>query len=196
MLALKILGKLILAFISFFAFVEIIRGLLFLQIPEAVWLAILGFWFVALIFLEVVWLWRKRKPFPRFLTHLQFAPLAILLFSVAATLLFDAAMIQHSKYRIHSYIYSNVPPEENIELDLHNYTFRGMCCEGDCGARAWLYGETAREGSSSSDAAVRARSLRARMLIFDLTLKDIDQAEQDEDETVRKLAAHFRKGDL
>ena len=196
MLALKILGKIALGFISFFAFVIIIRNSLSLQIPETVWLATLGFWFIALVSLEVAWLWRKRKPFPLFLTHLRYAPLAVLFSSIVITLLFDVVMIQHSKSKIRAYVYSNVLPEEKIELDLHPNTFRGMCCEGDCGNYAWLYGETAREGSSSSDAAVRARSLRAKRLIFDLTLKDIDQAEQDEDATVRKLAATFRRGDL
>ncbi len=194
MLVLKILGKLVLGFISFFAFLRIIFSLLSLQVPEGIWSALIGFWIIALVCLEIVWLWRKQKPFPRFLAHLRYAPLAVLFFFIAVTILFDAAMIQHSKYKIRAYIYSNTPPEQKVELKLHHNSFRGMCCEGDCGDYARLYGETAREGSSSSNAAVRARSLRARRLIFDLRLTDIDEAERDEDATVKNLGASFRRG--
>ncbi len=195
MLALKILGKLVLGFISFFAFIGIIRSLLLLQIPESVWWIILGIWITALVSFEVVWLRRKQKPFPRFLIHLRYAPLAILFFSIAVTLVFDAAMIEYSKYKVRSYIYSSVSPEEKIELDLHS-NYRSWCGTGFSDHYASLYGETARTGSSSSDAAVRARSLRARMLVFDLPISAIEQAEQDEDAIVRKLAARFRKGEF
>ena len=201
MLALKILGKIILGSLSFLAFVGIIRSLFLLPIPAIVWWAILVFWFVALISLEIVWLRHEREPFPRLLAHLRYAPIVIFSLFLFITPIFDAAMVQYSKHQIHSYVYGNTPPEQEFRLDLHN-TDRGWCGNGYSATEYWLYAETAAEGFSSSDPKVRARSLRMSLQTYDWLNgveentpfpKLIKQAAQDEDPLVRQMATEFLK---
>ena len=121
MLALKILYKLTLGFVSFYALMWLIEILMRWRLREQTLIVMLIVWLVPLILLEVVWLWRKRKPLPRFLTHLRYAPLAVLFSFIVITLSFDAVMVQYSKYQIRSYVYGNMPPEEKFRLDLHKY---------------------------------------------------------------------------
>ena len=200
MLVLKILSKLILGFVSVWLLVALIQTVRGLSLPGAFWLTFLSVWVVAFITLETLWLWRKSNPFPRILKHLRYAPLAITVFFLTFTAIFDAAMVQHSKYQIRTYVYGNTPPEEEFRLDLHN-TDRGWCGNGHSATEYWLYSDTAAEGFSSSDAAVRARSLRMSLQVYDWLngVRDgafpklIEQARQDEDPLVRQMAAEFLK---
>jgi len=200
MLALKILGKLALGFISGYALILLIQITRGLFLPDVFWLVVLGFWLVGFIVLEVNLLWRKKNPFPRILKHLRYAPIAVLLLFIPITLAFDAAMIRYSKYKIHTYVFSNTPPEQKVKFELHN-DYRGWCGNGYPAQEYWLYADTAAEGFSSSDAAVRARSLRASIELYDWLngVKEgpfpqlIRQAEQDEDALVREITAEFRK---
>ena len=160
MLALKILGKIALGFISGYSLILLIQITRGLFLPDPFWLTVLGFWIIGFIALEVNLLWRKKNPFPRILKHLRYAPIAVLLLFIPITFTFDAAMISYSKYKIRSYVYSNTPPEQEVKFELHN-DYRGWCGNGYSAQEYWLYADTAAEGFSSPDAAVRARSLRA-----------------------------------
>lgn len=204
MLVLKILGKLILGFVSVFLLIALIQNVRGLSLPGAFWLIFLSVWVIAFITLETLWLWRESNPFPRALKHLRYAPLAITFFFLTFTAIFDVAMVQHSKYQIRSYVYSNTPPEQEFRLDLHN-TDRGWGGNGHSATEYWLYSDTAAEGFSSSDAAVRARSLRMSLQVYDWLngVRDgafpklIEQAAKDEDPFVRQMATEFlqeRKG--
>lgn len=208
MVALKILGKIFLGFVSFFALVAITQSLWLLQIPAFIWWVFLSVWFVALLTLEVLWLRRKQKMFPRLLTHLRFAPLAVFTSFFAVTVLlllfnastertartyYDAVNIQLSKHKIRAYVYGNTPPEQDVTLYLFNDA--GGCLNGMVAREAELYRATAQEGLSSSDAAVRARSLRASIQVYDsLQGGDISfaqKAAQDEDLQVKQIAMKF-----
>ncbi len=211
MLALKILGKILFGIISFFALVAITRSLWLLQIPALIWSVFLGFWFIALLTLEVLWLRRGQKPFPRLLTNLRFAPLAVLISFVAATTLtllfnaateqkartnFDAVNIQQSKHKIRAYVYGNTPPEQEVTLYLFNDV--GGCLNGMVAREAELYIETAREGLTNSNAAIRARALRASTQVYDSLqggdfafLQAVEQATRDENSQVRQIATKF-----
>jgi hypothetical protein len=201
MLALKILYKLALGFVSFYALMWLIEILVRWRLREQTLIVMLVIWLIPLVSLEIVWLWRKRKPLPRFLTHLRYAPIAILFSFIVITLSFDAAMVQYSKYQIHSYVYGSMTPEQEFRLDLHN-TNRGWCGNGQSATEYWLYADTAAEGFSSSDPKVRARSLRMSLQTYDWlngVEKDspfpklIRQAAQDEDPLVRQMAMEFLK---
>lgn len=196
-MALKILGKLVLCVVSVWLLVTRIHLMRGFCLPGAFWLLFLGVWVIAFVALETVWLWHKSKPFPHTLTHLRYAPLAIFLFFLAITMVFDAAMVQYSKYQIRAYVYGDTPPEQQVTLDLHN-TDRGWCGNGRLANRYWLYGDTAAEGFSSSNPAVRARSLRVSLQVsYPNSVYEgpfpqiIKQAAQDEDPLVRELATKF-----
>lgn len=196
-MALKILGKLVLGVVSVWLLVMLISLVRGFYLPGAFWLVFLGVWVIALVALETIWLWRRSKPFPRALTHLRYAPLAIFLFFITITMVFDAAMVQYSKYQIRGYVYGNMPPEQEVTLDLHN-TNRGWCGNGRLATEYWLYGDTAAEGFSSSDPAVRARSLRVSLQVsYPSSVYEgpfpeiIKRAAQDEDPLVKELAAKF-----
>jgi hypothetical protein len=197
-MALKIFGKLVLCVVSVWLLVMLISLVRGFYLPGVFWLIFLGVWVIALVVLETVWLWRKSKPFPGALTHLRYAPLAIFLFFIAITLIFDAAMVQYSKHQIRAYVYADTPPEQEVTFDLHN-TDRGWCVNGRLANQYWLYGDTAAEGFSSSDPAVRARSLRVSFQVS-YSSNGVDEgpfpqiikrAAQDEDPLVRELAAKF-----
>lgn len=173
-----------------------------LNIPEEIWLAVLGFWLIALIYFEVIWLRHKQKPFPRLLTHLRFAPIVVLFTFISITVLFnptgrddlsyfDALLVQHSKNKIRAYVYGNIPPEQEVWLDLYN-DIRGGCLNRMIARETELYRETAREGSSNYEAAVRARSLRIRLQIRDYSYITVQEAEKDSDEIVRRIALPLR----
>lgn len=210
MLVLKILAKLALGIVSFYALVTIIRSYWLSQVPGEIWSLLLAFWIAA--FLEILWLRRKQKPFSGLLSHLRTAPLAILLsFSAATglTLLFNAMTeqkaetyyeainIEHSKHKIRAYIYGNTPPEQEVTFYLYNDVWG--CLNGMLAREAELYNETAREGLTSFDAAVRARSLRASIQVYDsLQGGDVSflqtvklLASEDEDLLVRQIAMKF-----
>jgi hypothetical protein len=197
-MALKILGKLVHCAVSVWLLVALIQLVRGFYLPGAFWLVFLGVWVIAFVALETVWLWRKSKPFPRTLTHLRYAPLAILLFFLAITIVFDAALVQYSKYQIRAYVYGDTPPEQEITFDLHN-TDRGWCGNGRSANQYSLYADTAAEGLSSPDPAVRARSLRVSLQVYDWingvhdgpVTQHIKQAAQDEDPLVRELATKF-----
>jgi hypothetical protein len=197
-MALKILGKLVLCVVSVWLLVALIQLVHGFYLPGTFWLVFLVVWVIALVTLETMWLWRKSKPFPRALTHLRYAPLATAIFVLIIILTFDAVMVQYSKHQIRDYVYGNTPPTEDVFLDLHN-TDRGWCGNGRVANRYWLYGDTAAEGFSSSDPAVRARSLRVSLQVsYHTNGVDegpfphlIEQAAYDLDPLVRELATEF-----
>lgn len=202
MLALKIFGKLVLGFISVWLLVALIKTVnnFYFNLSDAFWLTFISVWVLAFVTLEILYLWREIKPFPRILKHLRYAPLAVTFFFLTFTAIFDVAMVQHSKYQIRVYVYSSAPSQQDVILHLHN-TDRGWCGNGRSATEYWLYADTAAEGFTSSDAAVRARSLRVSLQVYDWLngVKDgpfpqlIKQAAQDEDPLVREMATDFLK---
>lgn len=195
----KIICKIALAFMSFYSLVVLVEGLVFWRLRMTAFIALTVIWLVPLVALETFLLWRNKNPFPRLLTHLRFAPLAIMFFSIVVTIAFDAAMVQYSKYQIRDYVYGDAPPENEFRLKLHN-TYRGWCGNGYSANEYRLYAETAAEGFSSADPKVRARSLRISIQTYDWLngvekdspfSKLIKQAAQDEDLLVRQMAEDF-----
>jgi hypothetical protein len=212
MLILKILGKIAFGFISFLLLVALIDGLCLFQTSQIFWTAFLGFWLLAFFALEFIPLRRKNIPFQRLSNHFRFAPLSMFTTFVGAVIVttyflhvgaepqkfsFDKAVkIQHSKYKIRSYVYGFTPPEKEIVLYLYNDA-RG-CLNGMIQREAELYTETAHEGLTNSSATVRARSLRISIQVYDsfngsngLLVEKAEQLAQDEDLRVRQIAEKF-----
>jgi hypothetical protein len=182
-------------FVSFwllFALIPIVDGVF--QLPVAFWLTFLVIWMVAYLGLEALSLWHKI-PLPNTLAHLRYAPLAITLFSLSLITIYDLALVEYSRHQIRAYVYGNTPPNQDVRLALHN-TDRGFCGNGRMATLHWLYADTAAEGLSSSDAAVRARALRVSLQVFYGSLDDrlyglTKGAEHDEDPLVREMATAF-----
>jgi hypothetical protein len=196
MMALRILGRIALGFVSFWLLVFLIQTVRGFYLPSEFWIAFLSVWSVTLIVLEILSLCNK-KPLPRLLTHLRFAPLAITVSFLVIVVVFDAAMVQYSKHKIRAYVYGSMPADQEIYLQLHN-TDRGWCGNGRMATRYWLYGATAAEGFSSPDPAVRARALRVSLQVYyphimgdDPLTPLIKRAAQDRDPLVRELAINY-----
>lgn len=186
-------------FLSAYAFVLFGSIFWWLHISENFWVTILGGWLAAWVILETITIWRKQISFPRLLTHLRYAPIATFIFFLVTVLAYDEAMILHSKWSIRQYMYSNASPELTPSLELYN-NHRGWCGNGYSAAIYALYADTAVEGFESSDPAIRARSLRASIEVYDWLNgvddgpfpKLIEKADNDPDPMVRKIAADFR----
>lgn len=212
MLILKILGKITFGFVSFLLLVAMIDGLCLFQTSEVFWLIFLGFWLLAFFALEFISPRRKNMPYRRLLNHFRFAPFSMFTTFVGAVIVttyllhvgmkpqdvsfYQAIKIQHSKYKIRSYVYGITPPEKEVVLYLYNDA--GGCLNGIVQREAELYTETAHEGLTSSRAAVRARSLRISIQVYDsfngsngLLVKKAEQLAQDEDLRVRQIARKF-----
>jgi len=169
------------------------------NIRGSVWVVALCSWLSAWAALEILAFRRRRNSPSRLLTHLRYAPMAVLVIFVAVVLAYDEAMILRSKWEIRQYVYSNQSPETAKSFDLHN-NYRGWCGNGYSAAIYDLYADTAAEGFDSPDPAVRARSLRASIEVHDWLNgvsdgpfpKLIERAGNDPDPIVRKIAAEFR----
>jgi hypothetical protein len=166
-----------------------------LHLTENVWIIVLCSWFAAWVLLELLCVWRKRNLCPRLLTHLRFAPIATCLFFLITLIAYDQAMILHSKWKIRQYVYGSASPATRLSLELHN-DYRGFCGNGASVHFYALYGETAAEGFESEDPAVRARSLRVSIRVFDNQTEGpfpglLERASQDSDPQVRQVVADF-----
>jgi hypothetical protein len=194
-LAAKIILRLMVGFVSFgllLVLIRIVDGVF--HLPVAFWLAFVLVWAITYATLETLSLW-QWMPLPRTLTNLRYAPLAITFFSLTFIAIYDVALVQYSRHQIRAYIYGNTPPNQDVRLDLHN-TDRGFCGNGRMATLHWLYADTAAEGFSSSDGAVRARALRVSLQVFYGSVDDrlyalMKGAEQDEDPFVREMATRF-----
>jgi hypothetical protein len=158
-----------------------------------------GAWLISWIILEVITSWRKKNSFPRLLTHFRYAPVATFIFFLVTVIAYDQAMILRSKQSIRQYVHGSGSPEASPSLELHS-NYRGWCGNGYTAAIYDNYADTAAEGFASSDPAVRARSLRASIEVYDGLngVNDgpfphlIEQARIDPDPLVRRIAAEFR----
>ena len=193
----RLLLRTIAACLSAYAFAWIILEQL--NVSESVQAIAFVFWLATWTVLELLALWRKKKPFPLLLTHLRYAPMAVIAFFLISVTSFYQSMILHSKWKIRQYVYSNASPASPPSLELHN-DHRGWCGNGYSAAIYALYADTAAEGFESTDPAVRARSLQASIEVYDwLNGVDdgpfprlIERASSDPDPTIRKIAAGFR----
>jgi hypothetical protein len=110
-------------------------------------------------------------------------------------------MIVHSRWTIRQYAYGSASSQSPTSFELHN-PYRGWCGNGHSATIYALYAATAAEGFDSSDPAVRARSLRASIEVYDWLngVNDgpfpqlIERAGKDPDPLVRRIAASFRDG--
>ena len=160
-------------------------------ITAALWI---GLWAI----LEV----RNHRRFPlptaRILTHLRYGPIAVFALSIVAGLATDFAMIQHSRWKIISYIYSDAPVTEMPTFRLHN-NYRHWCGNGAIAQEYALYGDTAAAFIDSGDPATRARALQASMFVYDWlndpktgpAIEAVKKATADPDPMVRDIAAKY-----
>ncbi len=159
-------------------------------------------WFAIWIATELYCAVRKQNLFPRLRLHLACAPTVVMIFALAFTFAFDQAMILHSKYELHEYIYGNIFIENDFSLDLYDKTRGFICGESIAPHHRWLYVQTAEKGLLSSNPEVRARSLKATIGVYKYAVgfggidvhfqQIIKTVEKDEDERIRTIASQTR----
>ncbi|HKR23297.1 MAG TPA: hypothetical protein VJS17_11910 [Pyrinomonadaceae bacterium] len=143
---------------------------------------------------------RRRFPLPtaKILTHLRYGPVAVFAFYMVTILAFDFAMIQYSRWKIISYVYSDAPVTEMPEFRLHN-NYRHWCGNGAAAQEYALYGDTAAAYIDSGDPATRARALQASMFVYDWlnhpgygpAIEALKKATADPDPMVRDIATRY-----
>ena len=163
------------------------------------WIVVLTWWLISWIVLELI---SKENSSPRLLTHFRYAPVATFIFFVVTVIAYDQVTILHSKWMIRQYVYGSASPETSPSLELHN-PYRGWCGNGVSAAKYAIYADAAAEGFESSDPAVRARSLRASVEVYDSWNgvdygpfpQLIERADNDPDPLVRRIAAEFHSSE-
>ena len=195
----RLLFRIIAAVLSAYAFVFL--SSIFWRIA-GLWMIALCCWLISWIVLELITNWGKENSSQRLLTHFRYGPVAILIFFVVTVIAYDEVKILHSKWMIRQYVYSNASPEGSPSLELHT-SYRGWCGNGYSASIYALYGDVAAEGFESSDPAVRARSLRASIEVYDWWNGAnygpfphlIERAfYNDPDPLVRRIAAEYHVG--
>jgi len=160
-------------------------------ITAALWI---GLWAI----LEVRNHARFPLPTAKILTHLRYGPVAVFAFYFVTVLAFDLALIQYSRWKIISYVYSDAPVTEMPAFDLHN-NYRHWCGNGMVAQEYALYGDTAAAFIDSGDPATRARALQASMSVYDWlnhpgngpAIEAVKKATADPDPMVRDIAANY-----
>ena len=191
----RVLFRIIAALLSAYAIVFF--GATFWR-SGGLWVIVLSWWLISWIVLELI---TKENSSSRLLTHFRYAPVATFIFFVVTVIAYDQLMILHSKWTIRQYVYGSAPPEVSPSLELHT-NYRGWCGNGYSASIYALYGDVAAEGFESSDPAVRARSLRASIAVYDWWngVNDgpfphlIERAYNDPDPLIRRIADEFRVG--
>ena len=158
---------------------------------------VLAGWLVVWLLCELI-VYRRGSSGKRslLLLHLRYAPLAIYVFFLISRLPAEQLMIEHSRWQITRYVYSDAPPQVDPKFELYN-DYKGWCGNGFAAHEYWLYGETAAAGFESDDPNVRARALQASWVVYDWLNQTSDgpfvrvlrKARVDPDPLVRKLAA-------
>ncbi|MBS1796484.1 MAG: hypothetical protein JSS81_21720 [Acidobacteria bacterium] len=134
---------------------------LFLPLPgelssKIVFLLFTG-WLVALIYLEIYAAFGARFPYRRTLVNLRFGPPMSFFFAMVFVFVFDAGMIEYSKYRIRQYV--GDASERVAEPDFYPHSdYRGWCGNGITERESELYFATAAAGIDDPRPTVRARS--------------------------------------
>lgn len=158
-------------------------------------------WMLSWAFLEIRTFRRHNGLTPKFLTHLRYGPLAVVVFSIATIVATDFLLIQYSRWQIVSYIHSDAPVTETPSFDLHT-DYRGWCGNGATAAEYELYGDTPAAYIDDPDPAVRARALQASMYVYDglnqpkdgPSIEALEKALRDPDPMVREVAAKLNAG--
>ncbi len=156
-------------------------------------------WLAAWAFLEILARRCSQRQRPRLLTHLRYGPVAVLLLSFAAIIVFDAMLIQYSRWQLVSYIHGDAPPQEPPSFDLHN-NYRHWCGNGMAANEYALYGATPAAYFDHSDPAIRARALQASIYVYDWlnqpgdgpSIDVLRKAANDPDPLVRKIATEHQ----
>jgi hypothetical protein len=166
-----------------------------------IWKAIVvTLWVTAWASLELLVGKGHEQPRPRFLTHLAYGPVAVLLLSISSIIFTDVMLFEYSRWQIVRYIHSNASLEHSPSFSLHN-NYRHWCGNGYAAQQYALYGATPVPYFDDSDPAVRVRALRASMHIYDWVNHPADgpsidvlrKAIDDPDPLVRKVAAEFQR---
>ncbi|HKR12564.1 MAG TPA: hypothetical protein VJT15_10930 [Pyrinomonadaceae bacterium] len=159
-------------------------------------------WILLWALLEIRSFRRFPQRAPRLLTHLSYGPIATVFFFIVAVLATDFALIQYSRWKIVSYIHSEVSVIEDASLKLHNPD-RGWCGNGRSATEYYIYGDTAAWYIDDPDPAIRARSLQASIEVYDWlnhpaagpATDALKKSLADPDPVVRGIAEKF-KGNL
>lgn len=166
-----------------------LMGLFFLDMVIA--------WTLVHLLFEITNYFSPSPTFGYWLKILRYTPIAGVLLAIPITIAFDLGMVQYSKRKIRSYVYSNNLSVAPPDLDLHG-TDRGWCGNGMAANLNYHYFETASAGFNDGDPYVRSRSLLASAEVrnwlnggdrrFDLQLKE---ACLDEHAVVYQTAEHY-----
>ena len=192
----RLLFRIFAALLSAYAFV--LFGAIVWRIGDF-WIIVLSWWLISWIVLELI---TKENTSSRLLTHFRYGPVAIFIFFVVTVIAYDQVTILQSKRTIRQYVYGSASPEVSPSLELHT-NYRGWCGNGYSASIYALYGDVAAEGFESSDPAVRARSLRASIEVYDWWNGAnygpfphlIERAfYNDPDPLVRRIAAEYHVG--
>ena len=173
----------------------VLRAIQNAEFDPGLW--VLGGWLVVWLLCELI-VYRRGSSGRRslLLLHLRYAPVATYVFFLIWLMPSEQLMIEHSRWQITRYVYSDAPPQVQPEFELYN-DYKGWCGNGFMAQEYWLYGETAAAGFESDDPNVRARALQATWVVYDWVDKSPDgpfvrvlhKARVDPDPLVRKLAA-------
>ena len=137
---------------------------------------------------------------PKTMSHLRYGPAAVMSVFVVAVIVFDATMIELSRYRIKSYVYNGSSVVTEPDLDLLHNNDRGWCGNGLAATYENLYYPTASAGLDDPDPAVRARAFLAAADVRDFLngsprfTAHTDLACGDESEVVRSTVERYLAG--
>ncbi len=156
-------------------------------------------WITTWVYLEIINYRQSPPKRSRFLIHLRYGPIAVVVLSIFTLMGYDLVMIQYSRWHIARYVHSSASPWEPANLELHN-NYRSFCANGFSAHEYDLYGATAAAYFDDPDPAVRARALQANIYVYDWlnnpgngpSVEVIRKAIADSDPLVREIAAEHR----
>lgn len=165
------------------------------EVDPGLW--VFGGWLAAWLLCELI-VYRRGQSGKRslLLLHLRYAPLATYAFYLIWLLPSEQLLIEHSRWQITRYVYSDAPPEIDPKFELYN-DYKGWCGNGFAAHEYGLYGETAAAGFESDDPNVRARAFQATWIAYDWInhpasgpfVEVLRKARVDPDPLVRRVVA-------
>jgi hypothetical protein len=176
------------------------RQALIMQFVGYFFLTFIVLWILTLLIAEILVFCKKIPTNSNLLKNLRFAPIAIYFIALFVVPITDFMAIQHSKYKIKNYVYSDTRSVKEPNVNLHN-SYRGWCGNGHSSWINQTYFETASAGFNHKNPYVRAKSLLMASEVQDwLNGGDerfdnfLEKSCRDEDELVRKTADRYLNG--
>ncbi|MEO6391271.1 MAG: hypothetical protein ABIP75_05420 [Pyrinomonadaceae bacterium] len=169
------------------------------RLPFEINVSVAGVWLFTWIGLELAAAGKIPPVSSRWLTHLRYGPLAVLFVFVLVAAAYHVSMITHTQWQIRQYVHSGTPTDRDPPLEFYT-GYQGWCGNAYPAAIYAYYGETAAEGFESPDPAIRARSLRVTIRVYDWMNgsssgpyhRIFARALTDPDPGVRKIATDLR----